>query len=187
MNVDSAGIYRTKNDFLTGNLSYLSNRRLKIKSDPFRLRFPLSYDWDEAIYLPQPDKTEVKIYPDSVFGFVANGIKFVYIDTEKKYLSVLHDKGPLYFFLKEKILYGGRFSRLEDILLYTPNLATPVKEFTIENIQYDFSSNQALRNQLLKLRNDIKKNHFFSRVDRNGFFEYQVLIRKGLGEDTSSH
>lgn len=177
---NTTGIYQTKNDFLTGNISYTTDSRLRIKSNPFRLRFPLSFDSDESLYLPQPDKSEKKIEPASSFGFVANGVTFIYNKDEKKYLSVLHDRLPVYFFLKEKVTYAGKVRRIIDMLVYTQDLDAPTKEFTTENIETDFTDKKALLDKLLKLQKAIRRNQFRTGVDREVFFEYQKLIKNML-------
>lgn len=176
---NTTGIYQTKNDFLTGNLTY-HRSRLRTKSNPFLLRFPLSFDSDESLYLPQPDKSEKKIEPASSFGFVAKGITFIYNSDEKKYLSVLRDRLPVYFFLKEKVTYAGKVRRIIDILLYTQDLDAPTKEFTTENIEHDFADKKALFDKLLKLREAIRKKQFRTGVGREVFFEYQKLIKNML-------
>lgn len=177
---NTTGIYQTKNDFLTGNISYTADSRLRIKSDPLRLRFPLSFDYDESLYLRQSDKSEKKIEPTSSFGFVAKGVTFIYNSGEKKYLSVLHDRLPVFFFLKEKVTYAGKWRRIMDILLYTQDLDASTKEFTTENIEHDFADKKDLLDKLLKLRKAIRRNQFRTGVDRAVFFEYQKLIKKML-------
>lgn len=177
---DSSGIYRTKNDFLVGRISNLSDSKIKITSIPIRLRFPFSIDSDETIYLFQQDRTRIRIRPDSTYGFLMKGIQFVYINSEKQYLAVLNDKKPLYCFLKEKMSHLGKYGQLKDTLLYTQDLDVPLKEFTEENIRKDFSNDQVFMNQLLKLHKDIKKNLFHLDVDRADFFKYQKLVQKYL-------
>ncbi|MES2329775.1 MAG: hypothetical protein V4539_09250 [Bacteroidota bacterium] len=178
---ETAGIYRTKKDFISGSIEMFNNPRLRIKSNPFRLRFPLSIDSDESMYLTQSDKRETKIDPKSVYGFSVNGITFVYNESEKKYLSVLNDKGGIYFFLKERTKYLGKLGQhIKDVLLYTTDLDVPAKEFTAENIQRDFVGNNAMVDRLTKLNEDIKKSSFQSDVDKQDFFEYQKLFKKYL-------
>ena len=177
---DTAGIYKTIDDFVHERVSLSSPYQVKIKQVPFWVRLPLNIDSNDVAYLRQPDGKEEKIQPDAAFGFVTRGIKYMYIPRQKKYLAVLNEKAPVYFFIKEKYISGLKMDSVDDSLLYTRNLGAPLKALTDANIQQDFADNKELANRLYLLRLAVIKKGFDGEVHRRAFLKYRQLVQQYL-------
>jgi len=177
---DTAGIYRKKDDFINERISSLSPYEVKIRHVPFWAGLPLNIDSNDVAYLRQADGKEETIRPDSVFGFMNRGIKYMYIPGQQKYLAVLNEKAPVFLFIKEKYIHSFKWDFVDDSLLYTRDLNTPLKELTASNIKQDFSDNNALANRLYLLRAAIVKKEFDCEVHRKQFLKYRQLVQQYL-------
>ncbi|HSC39616.1 MAG TPA: hypothetical protein VLD19_17145 [Chitinophagaceae bacterium] len=145
----------------------------------------MNIDSDEHIYIRQANGSEKRILPDSTFGFITNGIQYVYIPREKRYLAVLNDKAPVFLLIKEKYIPFKGIDFVDDSLLYTRNLGMPLKACTMSNIRQDFGDNPELVNQFSLLLKAIIKKGFDGEVHRKSFLKYRQLIRQYLGAAAS--
>ena len=177
---DTAGIYRTKDDFINERISSLSLYEVKIKHVPFWSGLPLNIDSADRVYLRQADGREAAIRPDVAFGFTNRSIKYLYIPGQQKYLAVLNEKAPVFLFIKEKYIHSFKWDFVNDSLLYTRDLNAPLKELTASNIKRDFSDNKELANRLYLLRAAIVKKGFDAEVHRRAFLRYRQLVRHYL-------
>jgi len=132
-----AGIYRTRLDFVNDRISNPSPYPVKLKHIFWR-EVKRNVEADDIIALETPGKQTIRIAPDSVFGFVNRGIKYLYSPAEKKYLLVLNDHPPVFIAVKMVSSIGYRTISSHALILFTKELASPFKEMTITNLNADF-------------------------------------------------
>lgn len=107
-----------------------------------------------------------------------NGIKYIYVPGQKKYLALLNDKAPVFLFIKERVFSSGKNYFVDDSLLYTRNPDEPLKELTALNIRRDFGDNKELANRLYILRTAIIKKGYDTEVHRRAFLQYQRMVQQ---------
>jgi len=153
-----SGIYRTQADFDAGILTYPSTFPLEEKS---------LISWSPLYYITygtvrvrtSPTNKDYQEFPaGSIYGFRSVNIKYIYLKTGKKYLSVVYTGAPFYLFMSAEkqsstsdnpIMYG--------VFMYAKTLDGPLKEFTRKRIDEEFGSDPKMAADLQALRKDLDK------------------------------
>ena len=181
--VDSIGIYRTQQDYLCHRIIWLSDQQARLNIQPQFSGFPLNVDSDDILYLRQTGGHKQRIRPDSVFGFIRQGVQYLYFSREKRYMAVLNDKPPLVLVLKTDVHIYAELTTVDDTLMYTRSVGEPLKVFAKENIIKDFGDNGELATRLLLLSKAITREQYDADVHSKDFRGYLQMVRDYLYGD----
>jgi len=180
---DSIGIYRTQQDYLCHRIVWLSDQEARLNIQPRFSGFPLNVDSDDILYLRETGRHKQRIRPDSVFGFIRQGVQYLYFPQENRYMAVLNDKPPLVLVLKTDVHWYVEWSATDDTLMYTRRVGEPLKIFAKENIIKDFGDNGELATRLLLLSKGIIREQYDVDVHSKDFRGYLQMVRDYLYGD----
>ena len=179
---DSIGIYKTQQDYLDHRIDWISGPKAKIDVQPQFSQFPVNVDSGDILYLRQTGKYKERLRPDSVFGFIRKGVKYLYFSQERRYMAVLNDKLPLMLVLKadEHFNVGLSLSYTVDTLLYATAVGRPLKILNKGNILKDFGTNNELVTRLTLLSRAIIAEEYILDVNQKDFTGYRLLVHDYL-------
>ena len=177
---DSIGIYKTQQDYLDHRIEWISVPKTKIDVQPQFARFPYNVDSDAILYLRQTGRYKQRVRPDSVFGFIRKGTKYLYFSQQRRYMAVLNEEPPLVLVLKEDSHSNGEWSESDDTLLYSPAVGLPLKILNKENILKDFGDNGELASRLTLLSKAVIREQYTSLVERRDFQGYLQMVHDYL-------
>lgn len=110
--------------------------------------------------------------PDSVYGFVTNGIKFRYLPIEKRYVAVLSDTSPVTFFAAEHD-GDGYFHKFGAVMYLHPETGK-LRILNKKNIQSDFKTDKLLLSKMAAMLALL--DWYKTDLSRRDFFKCQNLI-----------
>jgi hypothetical protein len=179
--IDSAGVYLTREDFIENRISYLTNSLPQI-AWLFGVRVGIdiysNYSIEGKIDLELPGKIIKTFKPGDIFGFYVNGRKYLYIRSDKVYLSVLNDSSIKFF------LVTGMAPRLSlnpvKKLFYSRNFDEYPRRFSKKNIHKDFPSNSDTTKILLKLLEELPDNFISGKQEE--YEKFVKIISSNLGK-----
>lgn len=177
---DSIGIYRTRQDYLCHRIVWLSDQKARLDIQPQFSGFPLNVDSDDILFSRQTGRHKQRIRPDSVFGFIRQGVQYLYFSPEKRYMAVLNDKPPLMLVLKEDVHNYTEWSVVDDTLMYSRSVDGPLKALAKRNIIKDFGDSGELATRLLLLSKAIIREQYDVDVGAKDFRGYLQMVRDYL-------
>jgi hypothetical protein len=133
----------------------------------------LNVDSDDVLYLRQAGRQKRRIWPDSVFGFVRKGVKYLYFSQEGRYMAVLNEEAPLMLVMKADVHFEVGFevgwAYTDDTLLYTTGVGQPLEILNKENILKDFGKNGELATRLTLLTRAVVRAEYTDGVQAKDF------------------
>lgn len=178
---DTSGVYCTKTDFINDNLQFKSLHDVRITSLPFWRNFSLNTDVS-TIKIKLSDGNKKKFSPGSFYGFRTSGIKFIYVKYLNEYLAVIHDRPPLYMFIRKKVHFSYLYAFADEKFYYSTNLGDSLKEFNVENIRNSFGSTSNTAKILIELFTKIEQQGLNSEMHKKQFFICKKLIAEYLSK-----
>jgi hypothetical protein len=133
------GIYLTKQDFLENKISF-----------PFTapIVFGIIYRYEGTVKIIDSNGKKVNFRPGKIFGFCNCDNKYIYDNYfwGRSYLTVVNEN-PVGIYISES------YSKYNPIgfFRYSKKVGDPIKDFTKENIQTDFTSDEVTKNKLINL------------------------------------
>ncbi len=133
------GVYLTKQDFLENKISF-----------PFTapIVFGIIYRYEGTVQIIDSNGKKVNFRPGKIFGFCNCDNKYIYDNYfwGRSYLTVVNEN-PVGIYISES------YSKYNPIgfFRYSKKVGDPIKDFTKENIQTDFTSDEVTKNKLINL------------------------------------
>ncbi len=177
----NSGIYRTAADFDAGMMVYASSLPLEEKG--LISWSPIDYASYAAVRVraSATSKDYQEFSPGSIYGFRSANIRYMYLKSSKKYLSVVYTGSPIYLFMDDQKQngYNGNVN-LNGIFMYAKTLDGPLKELTRRHIDEEFGANPQMAADLQTLRKDLDKNSMS--MTRGDFGVCEELARRCLSK-----
>lgn len=167
---DSSGVYSTRRDFGSNQTEYSCKCRIQEKAGIF---------WSDFLYEASGDlrvnakNNKRRWLPGSIYGFYMNGIRYIFIAAEKKYLAVLNNKLTVPLFVKEIEHVGYRYVLRNGLIVYLSLKNGELVELTRKNLQKEFSDDAKLLEAMLSLA--AKLGRYSDYISRKNFFKCQQV------------
>jgi hypothetical protein len=166
---DSSAVYFSKEQFDNNNQQLKCACIIKEKAG-----FIWSYFGYEAEGLIRIKQGKELFYfqPDSIYGFIMNGIKFRYLPIEKRYVAVLSDTSPVTLFAAQHD--GDGYHYKLSALMYLHPETGKLRAFNRKNMQSDFNTDKLLLSKMTALL--IVLDGYKTDLSRKDFLKCQKLI-----------
>lgn len=170
---DSSAIFLTKEQFENNVPQLISPESIKEKSGFLWSDF--DYQASGIIRIKSEKNIIREFKPGDVYGFIQNGIKFMYLKNQQKYFSILYDKLPITFLVGDNETIGYKSYYKNGVIFYLNTNTNSLREFTKKNIKEDFKDNTVIFQSLINIFQSLDT--YRSNLSIKNFFKCQKIIQ----------
>lgn len=172
--IDSSGIYLNQAQFNDNLIQYKSDTRIMEKAGIFWSDF--DFEASGIIKTKDSNGNIIQFNPGEIYGFWIDGVKFLYIDKEKKYRALLYRDSVISFFAKENEIVGFKYIDKYGSILFSVKGSENLYKFDTKNLKNNFSDDTLLLGKLQRLLIVLKKKDYYVWHRKYDFLQCQKII-----------